>query len=167
MIDRVGYKTYRVFLDQLVEELRGALGEGGLLACCLFGSVAREEARPDSDVDLLVVHGEGCTDPLGTFLGVLKVVESSEVCQKLVAAGYRPDPYPVFLSERDLWERPLILLDPFDHGIVLWDTGVLARRFAALRKRLEELGAKKVYLPEGGWYWDLKPDWRPGEVITL
>jgi predicted nucleotidyltransferase len=163
----VTYETYRDYLSVLVERLRVALGEGGLLACCVFGSVARGEARPDSDLDLLIVHRDGCENPLGTFLGVLNAAESSDVCQELVAAGYRPDPYPVFLSERDLWERPLILLDPMDHGITLWDTGVLARRFAALRRRLEELGAQKVVLPEGGWYWDLKPDWKPGEVITL
>lgn len=163
----VGYEMYREFLDLLVERLKTALGEGGLLACCLFGSVARGEARPDSDVDLLIVHGERCDDPLGTFLGALKGIRESEAYRRLSAAGYRPDPYPVFLSERDLWERPLILLDAMDHGIILLDTGVLARRFAALRQRLHELGAKKIVLPDGRWYWDLKPDWRPGEVIAL
>lgn len=163
----VGYEIYRGFLDVLVERLKTALGEGGLLACCLFGSVARGEARRDSDIDLLIVHGEGCEDPLGTFLTVLNATRESETCRSLVAAGYRPDPFPVLLTPRDLWERPLILLDPMDHGIILWDTGVLAGRLAALRQRLDELGAKKILLPDGRWYWDLKPDWRPGEVIAL
>lgn len=163
----VGYQTYRVFLELLVERLKAALGEGGLLACCLFGSVARGEARADSDIDLLVVHGDGCEDPLGTFLAVLEGIRKLEEYRGLVAGGYRPDPYPVFLTERDLWERPLILLDAVDHGVILWDTGVLAKRFAALRQRLDELGAKKIFLPDGRWYWDLKPHWQPGEVITL
>lgn len=163
----VGYETYRKFLCLLVERLKTALGEGRLLACCLFGSVARGEARADSDIDLLVVHAEGCDDPLGAFLAALREIRESEEYRRLVAAGYRPDPYPVLLSERDLWERPLILLDAMDHGIILWDTGVLAKRFAALRQRLDELGAKKVLLPDGRWYWDLKPDWRPGEVVAL
>ncbi len=164
---RVSYETYRDFLILLVEKLKIALGERGLLSCCLFGSVARGEARADSDVDLLVVHAETCGDPMGAFLGVLREVRESEESRELIAAGYRPDPYPVFLSERDLWERPLILLDAADHGIILWDTGVLARRFTALRQRLEQMGAKKLFLPDGRWYWDLKPDWTPGEVITL
>lgn len=161
------YETYRAFLDELVERLKAAFGEHGLLACCLFGSVARGEARPDSDMDLLIVHRDGYEDPLGTFLMTLREVQGAEAWRQLVASGYRPDPYPVLLSERDLWERPLILLDPMDHGIIVWDTGILAKRLAALRRRLDELGAKKVALPDGGWYWDLKPDWRPGEVITL
>ncbi len=162
----VGYETYREFLALLTERLKAAM-EGDLLACCLFGSVARGTARPDSDLDLLVVHGEGCRKPLGTLMKVMEEVEGSPEYRTLVATGHRPDPYPVFLTERDLWERPLILLDPMDHGVMLWDTGILADRFAALRRRLRELGAKKVMLPEGGWYWDLKPDWRPGEVIAL
>jgi predicted nucleotidyltransferase len=163
----IGYETYRAFLDVLVERLKVALGNGGLLACCVFGSVARGMARADSDIDLLVVHGEGCQDPLGAFLEALKAVRASEEYRTLVSAGHRPDPYPVFLTERDLWERPLILLDALDHGVTIWDTGILQTRFASLRRRLEELGARKVLLPEGRWYWDLKPDWKPGEVIAL
>lgn len=164
----VGYQTYRGFLDLPVERLKAALGEGRLLSCCLVGSVARGKARMDSDIDLLlVVHGEGWDDPLRTFLAVLKEIRESEEYRRLVAAGYRPDPYPVFLSERDMWERPLILLDALDHGIILWDTGVLAERFAALRQRLNALGAKKVPRPDGRWYWDLKPDWQPGNVVAL
>jgi predicted nucleotidyltransferase len=163
----VGYETYQGFLELLLERLKIALGEGGVVSCCLFGSVARGEARPDSDIDLLVVLAEGCPDPLGMFLRALKEARESDEYVRLVGAGYRPDPYPVFLTEQDLWERPLILLDAMDHGVILWDTGVLGRRFAALRQRLGELGAKKVFLPEGRWYWDLKPDWKPGEVILL
>jgi len=29
------------------------------------------------------------------------------------------------------------------------------------------LGSRKVILGNGSWYWDLKPDWKPGEVIEL
>jgi hypothetical protein len=32
---------------------------------------------------------------------------------------------------------------------------------------MAELGSRRIELPDGGWYWDLKPDWRPGEVVDL
>lgn len=163
----ISYETYRDYLNLLLERLKPALGEGGLLSCCLFGSVARGEASVDSDIDLLIVHGEACQDPLGTFLAVVDEIRQSPQYRELLARNLRPDPYPVFLTERDLWDRPLILLDAMDHGIMLWDSGVLERRFAALRQRLAELGAKKIVRPDGRWYWDLKPDWQPGEVVTL
>ncbi len=35
------------------------------------------------------------------------------------------------------------------------------------RNRLQELGAKKVSLPDGSYYWDLKPNWKPKEVIEI
>src|SRR3990172_12085173 len=99
----VNFETYRAFLGDFVGRLKGAYGEGGLLACCLFGSVARGEARPDSDIDLLIVHRDRCEDPLGTFMTVLREVRASDECRRLIADGCRPDPYPVFLSEQDLW----------------------------------------------------------------
>ncbi len=163
----IGYEDYKAYLHALVDALKHSYGEGELLGCVLFGSVARGEARPDSDLDLLVVHRGGLADPLGRFLEVMERLRGEEPYLRLAAAGLRPDPYPVFLTERELWERPLILLDPLDHGILLWESGILKARFEALRRRLRELGAEKVTLPDGRWYWDLKPDWRPGEVIEL
>jgi hypothetical protein len=52
--------------------------------------------------------------------------------------------------------------------VVLWDRegffeGVLAR----LRARLAELGARRYVDKDGYEYWDLKPDWKPGDVVTL
>ncbi|MCY3746574.1 MAG: nucleotidyltransferase domain-containing protein, partial [Acidobacteria bacterium] len=44
--------------DRFVETLRNSMGDR-LLGVTLYGSVARGEARPDSDVDLLVVHRGG------------------------------------------------------------------------------------------------------------
>jgi hypothetical protein len=32
---------------------------------------------------------------------------------------------------------------------------------------MAELGSRRVELADGSWYWDLKPDWRPGEVVDL
>jgi predicted nucleotidyltransferase len=43
-----------VFLDQAVDRLRAALGMN-LIGVVLYGSHARDEAREDSDVDLLVI----------------------------------------------------------------------------------------------------------------
>ena len=29
------------------------------------------------------------------------------------------------------------------------------------------MGAKRIGLDDGSWYWDLKPDYKPYEVIEL
>ena len=36
-----------------------------------------------------------------------------------------------------------------------------------LERRLKALKARKVQLPSGRWYWDLKPDYRLGEVVEI
>lgn len=47
-------RTIRVLLDELKAELKEVYGDR-LKGVCLFGSYARDEADPESDVDVLVV----------------------------------------------------------------------------------------------------------------
>jgi hypothetical protein len=63
---------------------------------------------------------------------------------------------------------PWILLDIAHHGVVLYDPeSILALELDAVRRRMADLGARRIELPDGSWYWDLKPDWQPGEVVDL
>lgn len=167
MIGSVGFETYKVFLKLLLKELKVAFGEDVILSFAVFGSVARGEARPDSDIDILIVHKEVSFNPTGRFVDILFELKRSEEYRRLKERGLNPDPYPVFMTAKELWESPHILLDLLDQGIILYDTGLLEERLEALRRRLSELGSKKVVLEGGKWYWDLKPDWKPGEVIEL
>jgi predicted nucleotidyltransferase len=163
----IGYAVYQKFLEQLLDRLRNRLGEDVILAFALLGSVARGEARVDSDIDLLIVHKEVDFDPTREFVKARFELQEESEYKRLNESGLNPYPSAIFMTERELWEYPLILLDIIDHGLILYDTGVLQKRFNALRKRLAELGSKKVVLEDGTWYWDLKPDWKPGEVIEL
>jgi predicted nucleotidyltransferase len=167
MVKGFGYATYKKLLDQLLQSLREAFGHDVIQAFALFGSVARGEARRDSDIDLLVVHKPVNFWPIEKSAKVRRKLHKSNEYRRLEAEGFTPDPYSIFMTEEDMYERPLILLDIMDHGIIIYDNGVLKRRFESLRKRLSELGSKKVVLEDGSWYWDLKPDWKPGEVIEL
>ena len=42
----------------------------------------------------------------------------------------------------------------------------LASVLDSLRTRLRELGSKRIWRGDA-WYWDLKPDYRWGDVIEL
>ena len=163
----IGYTKYEKLLGQLLQRLRDAFGADVIQSFALFGSVARDEARPDSDIDVLVVHEPLDFDPVRRFVKILSGFRESDEYRRLQAEGFSPDPYPVFMTEEEMYERPLILLDIMDHGIIIYDSGVLRKRFESLKKRLAELGTKKVVLEDGSWYWHLKPDWKPGEVIEL
>jgi len=36
-----------------------------------------------------------------------------------------------------------------------------------LKMRLLKLGAKRIFIDKERWYWDLKPDYKFGEVIAV
>lgn len=164
----IGYETYKLFLDELLKALNDDFGEGVILSFALFGSVARGEARPDSDIDLLIVHKPIDYSPYIRFSKLLfDRMRKNDEYYALQSKGLEPHPSSIFRTEKELYEQPLILLDIQEHGVIIYDTGVLKKRFESLKNRLVELGSKKVIMDNGTWYWDIKPDWKPGEVIEL
>lgn len=152
--------------ERVVGEYRAALGDD-LLAVACFGSVARGESGLESDLDLYVVT----RGPVGLFdrrLAGVGHLRATPEYQTLAREGYRPDPMPIFHTVAKLSTHPWILLDIVDQGVILYDPeGVLARELEAVRQRLRVLGAERIERPDGSWYWNLKPDWRPGEIIEL
>jgi hypothetical protein len=73
----------------------------------------------------------------------------------------------VLKTPAEVEARSPLLLDMTEDARILFDRGgFLAGELAALRARLDELGARRVWRGSA-WYWDLKPDFRPGDVIEL
>ncbi len=127
--------------DQLTQRIAAAAQKiygDRLVSVVLYGSVARGTMRHDSDIDLLIVARDL---PAGRLNRVREFEAVEEAVEEHVkrAAGAR----------------------------VLYDRqGFFAQRLARLRDRLSELGAKRVW-KGNAWYWDLKPDYRQGEVFEL
>ncbi len=164
----IGYETYQELLRVVLERLRAKFGKGKILSLAVFGSVARGEATSRSDIDILVVHKQVSFNPVRRFTELLIELRESEEYKKFISVGLFPAPYPVFTTEEELSENPLILLDLLDEGIILYDRkDFLRRKLEKLELRLKQLGSKRVELKDGSWYWDLKPDWKPGEVIEI
>jgi hypothetical protein len=159
-------REWSALAARVVAEYRTAIGDD-LVAIALFGSVARGQARPNSDLDLYVVTRRSILGD-ARLHAMWSRIDGSREYQVLVAAGYRPTPSSVPHTVGDLVRHPWLLLDIAHHGIVLYDPeSVLARELDAVRRRMAELGSQRIELPDGSWYWDLKPDWQPGEVVDL
>jgi len=158
---------WRPLVERVVAEYREALKDD-LLAVACFGSVARGKPSPESDLDLYLVTRNEVTILSDRRLGTMSCIRETSEYQTVVRHGYRPDLMPILHSADKLATHPWILLDIADHGVILYDPeGVLARELDAVRRRLKELGSQRIERPDGSWYWDLKPDWRPGEVFSL
>jgi len=66
-----------------------------------------------------------------------------------------------------LADTPPLLLDVTEDGIILYDDGLMANKLRELRERLQALGSKRVRTRSGKWYWILKPDIKPGEIVQI
>lgn len=143
-------------LDRTRQMLSQAFGQR-LRSVALFGSQARGEATDRSDIDILVVLDE---HRQGDFSGLADAVH---------AAGLDHHPWLSFVlwSSSDLARHPWLLIDVATDGIVLLDDGGLEREMKDVKARLQAYGSRRVSLPDGSWYWDLKPDWKTGDVVEI
>ena len=164
-----GYPIFKNLLNLTLSELLRNFGRDDVLSLTLFGSVARGEARPESDIDIFILYRGGEKDPVEKFTRMMIPIEEENLeYRRLRTRGIYAHISPVFMTREEVAEKPMILLDIIDHGKVLYDPqGELGRVMERMRYRLRKLGSKKIELPDGTWYWDLKPDWRPGEVIEV
>lgn len=161
-------RDYQRLLDRLLTLLREQMGER-LLAVCLYGSLARGQVQRGSDVDLfIVVQGEQ-KEAEELWTTAHRALYETPEYEALTQQGIWPALSPFIVTQAFLAaETPWLLLEVQDHGLILYDPqGVLARKLEAVRQRMRELGTKKVMMPDGSWYWDIKPDWKPGEVFEL
>ena len=150
-----------------VELLRGALGEN-LISAVLFGSVARGEAGPDSDIDLLIVGEEF---PLGRFarLRLLEEVDAKfePELARLRSQGLHPRLARLLKTRAEATRLVPLYLDLTEDARLLHDRdGFFQSVLTRLGASLKRLGAERKVRGQTR-YWVLKPDFKPGEVIEL
>ncbi len=142
-----------------------------LVSVALFGSASRNAVRKGSDIDFLVVIDEprrSYGKRVEPIVPLMTRVRETESYQEIEALELDLEPSFLVLSQNEVAQHPPILLDMVEDAVILADRdGFLRREIAAVRMRLDELGSIKKRLPDGSWYWVLKPDLRPGEVIRI
>lgn len=161
-------EVFEGLLRVLADAVSRAYGER-LVSLVVFGSVGRGVPRPDSDMDVLVV-----ADPLAD--GRMRRVDEfsalvepalDPVLKAAAAAGVHTDVSPVLKTRAEVLAGSPLFLDLVDDARILIDKDdFFAKYLGGLRERLRALGARRIWVGSA-WYWDLKPDMRPGEVIAL
>jgi len=135
----------------------------------VYGTVARGGARKDSDIDILIVSTD-FTGSLGSraesLLRIEEMVKSELAWLRQKGIHTSLSFYP--LREEEAERRPLLFLDLTEEAAILYDkNGFLERVLTDLKARLLKMGAKRVFIDKEHWYWDLKPDYRFGEEISV
>ena len=153
----------RTFSGILLEKL----GDD-LVSVVLFGSVARGDEGRESDVDVLVIARNL---PKSQFARAdIAITAEREMAKRMrrAKAGGEHVMIAAILRTPEEASHPIPLyLDMVDEAVLLFDrdrffAGVLSN----LRKRLQSLGARRATLGNIR-YWDLKPDYKPGDVIEF
>jgi len=139
-----------------------------LVSLAVFGSVGRGTPRPDSAIDLLIVaddlpHGRG------SLVGEFSRIEAdmAEALRRLRSEGVLTELSPVLKTPSEVAQGSLLFLDMLDDARLLVDRDAfLEQALERFRARLARLGARRIWRGNA-WFWDLKPDYRPGEVFEL
>lgn len=156
--------------EQALEVITSAAQEvygSRLVSLAVFGSVGRGTPRPDSDIDLLVV-----ADKLPQ--GRLKRMEEFSLVEEIVqyrTAGFKyikkPDLSPVIKEREEVLRGSFLFQDLVEDARICYDReNFLTQYLTGLKEKLKKMGARRIYRG-GAWYWVLKPDYTPGEVIEI
>jgi predicted nucleotidyltransferase len=159
------YLNYASLIAQKSEEHL----QNDLISVVLFGSAARGEAGEGSDIDILIVAEKfGTGGRFDVFNAIESDLKATDDYRELKEnkLGTLISPVPLIPSEIE--NNPSILLDIVTDGIIIYDTDdFIDNKMKNLRKKLEKMGSKKIYIDDKRYYWDLKPDYKFGEVVVI
>jgi predicted nucleotidyltransferase len=161
------HAEFETLLHDIEVACRRHYGER-LVSVAVFGSLGRGTPRPDSDVDLLIVAHplpDGRLARVDDFRQVEAALEPRRLAMRRV--GLHCALSPVFKTPDEIRSGSPLLFDMTSDARCLYDRGAfLTGALAALSARLQSLGARRMWRGNA-WVWDLKPDFKPGEVFEL
>ncbi len=168
-LENVGKLSQERYLPIILKSYRQASKTVNINSYAVYGSVARGKASEDSDIDVLIVSCD-FQGSLGSRIERLMGVEDAvrDEITWLREHGIRTGLSFYPLNPREAEGLPYLFLDLTEDAIILHDEeryleGLLMELGAKLLKR----GAVRVFIDEDRWYWDLKPDYRFGEIVEI
>jgi len=160
-------KEYYKILGLLLERAKDYYKDR-LVSVAVFGSVARGTFRPDSDIDVLIVAEglpRGRRSRVEEFINGVEDPLEEELARERIRVA--PELSPVIKTPEEVRKGSPLFLDMTEEVIILYDREDFLKKYLeGFREKLRRLGARRVKRG-GGWYWILKPDYRPGEIIEL
>ena len=158
---------YEKIIDKLQEEV--LLKYPDLVSLILFGSVARNNHRPDSDIDILLIS-ENLPNGRGKRIDFFsKTIEKNleKMISQICTTPILTEINPILKTPHEVLQGGYIYLDMVEESKLLIDKENFFKCFLErLKLKMDTWGSKKVQF-NNSYYWILKPDLKPGEVLYL
>lgn len=155
LVERLRYEAARHYGDRLV-------------SLAVYGSVGRGTAHRDSDIDFVIVARD-LPNGRGARLREFGPVEAALAPDLRDARKLEChiELSPIFKTPDEVEAGSLIFLDMTEDARILHDeSNYFADFLRRFRARLDTLGARRIW-KGNAWIWDLKPDYRPGEIFEI
>jgi len=159
---------YETLLKKVLNEIRIHF-EKNLISVVLYGSMARGEITKDSDIDLLIISDnlpKERSRRQEMFMEMEKELDK-EIKKIYEKWGCYPYISPILKTKDDARNLSPLYLDMVTDAKILYDKNDFFKNvLEKLRLELKSLNARKITVGKK-WYWDLKPDYKFGEVIKI
>jgi len=140
-----------------------------LVSLIVYGSAARRAVREFSDLDLLVVarnlpaeHGD--RNRIG---GEIDRSLRPYLDQFAIQTGWNPYLSFLFRTPEEANRVSRFYFDMTEEARLVFDRdGFFRAVLEQVAERLRRAGARRVQVGKR-WYWDLKPDWKPGDRVEI
>jgi HEPN domain-containing protein len=153
-------EVYRPVLDEFVKRVENDNLAEGLV---LFGSSARGQAKPESDLDILTVVKERWPESRDNFNKAITKVRNSDAYKELREQGLDPQIYPFYIEMEQLNNPPLIACEIVNHGVIIFDpTTLIESSFNNLNSELAV--CKREVTPDGRIIWRGLPVAKEGAI---
>lgn len=174
----IPYKVFKPYINKFLKKLLITFKEE-ILGVAIFGSVIKNKATEDSDIDILILWKNRPKAPHHKYYKLEEELKDSRQIKSLDeyvkkhgnlkwSFSLKSMVFPIHLDLEEFNANPWILVEFADYGKILYDPNkLLKNKFNYIHKRLKELSSKKIILEDGKYYWDLKPDWKPGDIVKL
>lgn len=139
----------------------------GLVGLVVYGSFARGEDRLNSDLDIMIIVKDTDKSNPKRIAEFVREIEMplEDLATDCWKKGVWVDVSPMILTRNEALHFQPIYLDMVDENVVLIDRdGVVKSIFEDTRKRMKRWGSRRR-THANGWYWDIKPSLKKGEII--
>ncbi|MCX8169346.1 MAG: nucleotidyltransferase domain-containing protein [Candidatus Methanomethylicia archaeon] len=167
--DKLRQKEYLPLILMVIGKIFEKYG-GRLVSIVIFGSIARGEAKPNSDLDILIIVEklpEKYSERINQVIEILEDVREVKLWLWKRKKIFCNVEFLMLTPDEASIVQP-VYLDMLDNSILVYDRNYFFRQILEkFSKKLRALGAEKIVLPDGRWFWKLKSQVSWGEVITL